>query len=25
LCIRPTTETLVCDHWSHTVHSWRDL
>ena len=25
LCIRPTSETLFCDHWSHTVHSWRDL
>ena len=25
LCVRPTSETLFCDHWSHTVHSWRDL
>ena len=25
LCIRPTSETLFCDHWSRTVHSWRDL
>ena len=25
LCIRPTSETLFCDHWAHTVHSWRDL
>ncbi len=25
LCIRPTSETLFCDHWSHIVHSWRDL
>ena len=25
LCIRPTSETLFCDHWSHVVHSWRDL
>ena len=25
LCIRPTNETLFCDHWSHVVHSWRDL
>ena len=25
LCIRPTSETLFCDHWSHGVHSWRDL
>ena len=25
LCIRPTSETMFCDHWSHVVHSWRDL
>ena len=25
LCIRPTSETLFCDHWSHVVQSWRDL
>ncbi len=25
LCIRPTSETLFCDHWSRIVHSWRDL
>jgi len=25
LCIRPTSETLFCDHWTHVVHSWRDL
>ena len=25
LCIRPTSETLFCDHWSHIVQSWRDL
>ena len=25
MCIRPTSETLFCDHWSHIVHSWRDL
>ena len=25
LCVRPTSETLFCDHWSHVVHSYRDL
>lgn len=25
LCIRPTSETLFCDHWSKTVQSYRDL
>lgn len=25
LCIRPTSETLFCDHWSKTVQSHRDL
>lgn len=25
LCIRPTSETLFCDHWSHILRSWRDL
>ncbi len=25
LCIRPTSETLFCDHWSHVCRSWRDL
>jgi len=25
LCIRPTSEVLFCDHWSHIVKSWRDL
>ena len=25
LCIRPTSETLFCDHWSHICQSYRDL
>ncbi|MEF9840616.1 MAG: proline--tRNA ligase [Lachnospiraceae bacterium] len=25
LCIRPTSETLFCDHWQKTVQSYRDL
>jgi len=25
LCIRPTSETLFCDHWAQVVQSWRDL
>ncbi|NLV51532.1 MAG: proline--tRNA ligase, partial [Clostridiales bacterium] len=25
LCVRPTSETLFCDHWANIVHSWRDL
>ena len=25
LCVRPPSETLFCDHWANTVHSWRDL
>jgi len=25
LCIRPTSETLFCEHWKNVVHSWRDL
>ncbi|MEA4888931.1 MAG: proline--tRNA ligase [Clostridiaceae bacterium] len=25
LCVRPTSETLFCDHYAHIVHSWRDL
>ncbi|MCL2081391.1 MAG: proline--tRNA ligase [Oscillospiraceae bacterium] len=25
LCIRPTSETLFCEHYHNTVHSWRDL
>ena len=25
LCVRPTSETLFCEHWSQVVHSWRDL
>ena len=25
LCIRPTSETLFCDHYSHIIHSHRDL
>ncbi|MBQ1351473.1 MAG: proline--tRNA ligase [Oscillospiraceae bacterium] len=25
LCVRPTSETLFCEHWAHVVHSWRDL
>jgi prolyl-tRNA synthetase len=25
MCIRPTSETLFCDHWARTVESWRDL
>ena len=25
LCVRPTSETLFCEHYSHIVHSWRDL
>ncbi|MCL2082195.1 MAG: proline--tRNA ligase [Oscillospiraceae bacterium] len=24
-CIRPTSETLFCEHYSHVVQSWRDL
>ncbi|MBQ7095712.1 MAG: proline--tRNA ligase [Clostridia bacterium] len=24
-CIRPTSETLFCDHFKDIVHSWRDL
>ena len=24
-CIRPTSETLFCDHFKDVVHSWRDL
>ena len=25
LCVRPTSETLFCDHYKDAVHSWRDL
>lgn len=25
LCIRPTSETLFCDHFKNIIHSWRDL
>ncbi len=25
LCVRPTSETLFCDHFKNIVHSWRDL
>ena len=25
LCVRPTSETLFCDHYSKIIHSWRDL
>jgi prolyl-tRNA synthetase len=25
LCVRPTSETLFCEHWASIVHSWRDL
>ena len=25
LCVRPTSETLFCDHYAHIVQSWRDL
>ncbi|HHU22126.1 MAG TPA: proline--tRNA ligase [Clostridiales bacterium] len=25
MCVRPTSETLFCDHWSKVVQSWRDL
>ena len=25
LCVRPTSETLFCDHYSRIVRSWRDL
>jgi len=25
LCVRPTSETLFCDHYSNVIHSYRDL
>lgn len=25
LCMRPTSETLFCDHFAHVLHSYRDL
>ncbi|MEG2054160.1 MAG: aminoacyl--tRNA ligase-related protein, partial [Oscillospiraceae bacterium] len=25
LCVRPTSETLFCDHWAHVCQSYRDL
>ncbi len=25
LCVRPTSETLFCDHYSRVIHSYRDL
>ena len=25
LCVRPTSETLFCDHYARIIHSWRDL
>ena len=23
LAVRPTSETMFCDHWAHVLHSWR--
>lgn len=25
MCIRPTSETLFCDHFAHVLHTWRQL
>ena len=25
LCVRPTSETMFCDHWSRVLHSYREL
>ena len=25
MCVRPTSETLFCDHYARIIHSWRDL
>lgn len=25
LCVRPTSETLFCEHYASIIHSWRDL
>lgn len=25
LCVRPTSETLFCEHYKKVIHSWRDL
>ena len=25
LCVRPTSETLFCDHFAHVLHTWRQL
>ena len=25
LAVRPTSETLFCEHYAHIIHSWRDL
>ena len=25
LCVRPTSETVFCDHYADIIHSWRDL
>ncbi|MDR1736522.1 MAG: proline--tRNA ligase [Oscillospiraceae bacterium] len=25
LCVRPTSETLFCEHYAHIIQSWRDL
>ena len=25
LCVRPTSETLFCEHYANIIHSWRDL
>ena len=25
MCVRPTSETLFCDHYKDIIHSWRDL
>ena len=25
ICVRPTSETLFCDHFSHVLHSYREL
>ena len=25
MCVRPTSETLFCEHYANIIHSWRDL
>jgi len=25
MCVRPTSETLFCEHYAHVIQSWRDL